>query len=311
MAYTDLPPLARIAKEAGKKIRAMRPAIQAEYAAHPKGAPGGDISLLEWKPDGSPVTAADKAAHEYICDEIKKEPTLKDVALTSYLPVLSEEGSETEMKEAMKKYDRIETDPLDGTATYISSDPRCTGYSVNIGRIIGGEAREGAVYFPEMGDGKGELYFTRDGKAYKQTGDEPPREIRVAKRPPGTMINVAVGFNEQNTGYLGHDYIQAEKAPGQYRTCLVAEGKADLTGLNVGQGGSFHTYDIAGPHAVLRAAGGEIITYDPATPGENKPFLYTSETTTDVPAHIAGSLNELVMSKLANRKSLGIDRGYV
>ena len=329
-----LPPLARIAKAAGKKIKEMRKDIQAEYAQHPPGTPGGNTELLEWKPDGSPVTAADKAAHQFICDEIKKDPFLKKAALLSYLPVLSEEGTPQEMAQALKARDRIETDPLDGTATYINSDPRCDGYSVNIGHVIDGGAREGAIYFPEVNKGSGELYYTHEGKAYKQVGDEQPVEIHVRRRPmlqsdvfvqpvegitvdpvlihePLTadpkeaMLRVAVGFNEQKTGYLGKTKFEAQKAPGQYRTCMVADGRVDLTGENEGLGGAFHTYDIAAAHAVLRAAGGEIVTYDREHHGDSKPFRYTRTDSTDVPCHIAGSIEELVEAGLGSRKVIG------
>ena len=339
MDDSRLPPLARIAKKAGKMIKDMRPAIVQEFAAHPKGDGAGNPDIIEWKPDGSPVTAADKKAHEFICAEIQKDPLLKKAALLSYLPVLSEEGTKQEMEVALKARDRIETDPLDGTATYISADPRCNGYSVNIGRIVDGIPTEGAIYFPEINGGPGELFYTDRGKSYKQVGDDKPVEIRVRKRPlmhsaafiqpvdgvtvdprlihdaitadeAAARLKVAVGFNEQKTAYLDGAEFDAIKAPGQYRTCMVAEGTADLTGLNEGLGGAFHTYDIAASHAVLRNAGGEIITYDPLKHGASMAFRYTSTTSTDVPAHIAGSQSELLEANLGTRESMGFGRKF-
>jgi len=246
MAYTDLPPLARIAKEAGQLAKKMRPAIQAEFAQYGKNPANPPANaLIEWKEDGSPVSAGDKACHDFICAELAKEPALNKCG------ILSEEGTKAEMEAAIHINDRIETDPIDGTNTYINDNPKYVGYSVNIGRVVDGVAIEGAVYFPEMGeDKKGELYFTKDGKAYKQVGDEKPQEISVRNRPPGEKTKVAVGYNEQKLEFLNHSNVEQITAPAQYRTCLVAEGKADLTGLNVGAGGGFHTYDIAGAHAV-------------------------------------------------------------
>lgn len=304
MAYTELPYLARIAKKVGQHIREMRPAIaeQAERLQSGGSLNPGEEQLVEWKEDQSPVTKADLAAHHIIEQEL--------VAWGSTSALLSEEGTKEEIAQALKSNDRIETDPLDNTGTYISNKPGRDGYSVNLGRVVDGLPVEGAIYFPEKSGGKGELYYTDKGKAWLQIGDDKPQEISVRKgailRKP---LQVAVGYNEQKLDYLAGLETQSTKDAGQYRTCLVASGKCDVTGLNEGANGGFNTYDIAGPHAVLLAAGGDIISHDPAQPGEGKPFRYDNGI--KVPSHVVGSNDALMALKLTTKAALAAGKSRV
>jgi len=298
--HTDLPPLAHIAKQAGKLIKHMRPAILAAEARRQAG--GSDEHFVEWKPDKSPVTIADQSAHELICHSIRQ--AYRDVPILSYLaPILSEEGKPEEMQAALASLTRFETDPLDGTATYLNPTPGHDGYSVNIGFVKDGQASEGAIYFPEKSGGRGELYYTQNGKAYMQVGDDAPKPIGVRKGPLRKPLKMAVGYNECHREHIGERECAMQQDAGQYRTCLVARGDCDVTGVNMGVGGNFHTYDIAAAHAVLKAAGGEIVTFDATAPEACTPFTYGQEHT-NVPAHIAGSTDALLQLGLASKQAL-------
>ena len=276
-----LPPLAQIAKEAGDEILKLQEMIAAEYKTTDGQNPRSGTENIHYKDDLSPFTTADTRAHEIVV-----------AALSKHFPsvaVLSEEATEQENAIALKARDRFETDPLDNTTGYIKGKD---GWSVNIGRIVDGVPTEGVIYFPA----KQELYFTgEDGKAYLRQGDSPPREISVKKGALRNPLKVAVGFNEQNIEHLGSRQIVAEKHAAQQRTCMVATGAYDITGVNKGANGGFNSYDIAGPHAVLRAAGGEIVTMD------KKPLRYSGESL-KVPDHCAGGIDTLVALGLADKE---------
>ncbi len=274
MSRTALPILARIAKEAGDKVLAM----QADVIANQR---------WETKGDDTPVTIADKEANRIVCGRLAEYcPTI---------PVVSEENSPESNQAALQADERFDTDPLDNTSGYIKG---LDGFSVNIGRIKNGVPIAGAIYFPA----RQELYFTGDdGKAYLQKGDAAPKRIQASRLPLPTPLRAAVGFNEENVPHLQTiDHI-IEKHPGQMRTCMVAQGKCEVTGVNQGYGGGFESWDTAGPHAVLLAAGGDIVTT------EGKSMRYGKEST-KLPDHIAGAKDALIALNLASAENLAAGR---
>ena len=92
---------------------------------------------IEYKDDRSPLTEADKAAHEIICAGLK---------LTG-LPVLSEE-SKTVSYEQRKNWSRFWlVDPLDGTKEFIKKNGE---FTVNIALIDAGRPVLGVVYAPVL-----------------------------------------------------------------------------------------------------------------------------------------------------------------
>lgn len=268
--------LARIVKETGEHIRLMQPEIIANKNDE-----------QELKPDGSIVTTADKAANKLVC-----------AALARHYPgiaIVSEENPEAQNAQALKAAERFDTDPLDNTTAYTHGHD---GYSVNIGRIKNGVPVEGAIYFPA----RKELYFTADdGKAYLQHGDAPPRQIKVRSHPLRNPLQAAIGYNEQHIEHLGGAAHDVHRLPGQLRTCMVARGECDITGINKGHDGGFNSWDTAGPHAVLLAAGGDIIGTD------GTPMRYPPDTV-KLPDHIAGSRDALLALKLTTAQALQAGR---
>jgi 3'(2'), 5'-bisphosphate nucleotidase len=274
-----LPPLAQIAKNAGDEVARMQDGIVAAYDH------GNGVQSEIWhkKPDDSIVTAADLKANEMVCTalaELKRSNRkYRNIA------VVSEENPEADNAKALQEDDRVETDPLDNTSGYVEG---LKGYSVNIGRIKNGVPVEGAIYFPALK----ELYFTDGKKAYLQVDNGPWQPLKAA-RAVRNPLKVAVGFHEQNVGYLERDTkgekreLERMPLPAQMRTCQVAAGKCDISGVNKGTGG-FNTWDIAGPHAVLLRAGGDIVEEN------GKPFRYGHDSV-KVPNHIVGSKAALAL----------------
>jgi 3'(2'), 5'-bisphosphate nucleotidase len=253
-AAFKLPPLAAIARETGELILAMQADIVAQK----------DWKLKE---DGSPVSPADKAAHALVTARLKKE--FPGVA------IVSEEAEEADNEKALQAADRFETDPLDNTSGYVHGGDT---FSVNIGRIQNGVPVVGAVYFPA----RKELFFTGDdGKAYLQKGDVEPQEISVRKGPLADPVRVASGYNKTSFEHLAGRTIKILKYAAQYRTCMIAAGDCDISGISGGGRGHYESWDLAGPHAVLRAAGGEMVSRD------GTPITYG--TNTELPNPIAGS----------------------
>lgn len=252
--------LAQIAVDAGDEVAKMQPEIAANFARKLQ---------VRWhyKDDDSIVTDADIKANEMICAALKKQ--FPGVA------ILSEENPEADNLLALKAKERFETDPLDNTKGFAEGKD---GYSINIGRIVDGLPVDGVIYFPA----RKELYFVGDdGKAYCQIGDGKINEISTS--PVQDPLRVAVSYSERHTDYIDPKIPKKEtKFPAQMRTCKIASGQCDISGINQGAGG-FNTYDIAGPHAVLLAAGGDIVQSE-----DGKPFRYDKESL-KVPHHIVGS----------------------
>jgi 3'(2'), 5'-bisphosphate nucleotidase len=263
---SNLPPMAQIAKEAGDRILQM----QADVVENRR---------WEMKEDGSPVTLADLEAHRMVCEGLR--------ACFPGIAIVSEEGLPGENEAALRTEERFETDPLDNTTGYLHGRDV---FSVNIGRIRNGVPISGVIYFPAIQ----ELYFTGDdGRAYLQRGDLLPGRIQVSSGSLRSPLQVAWGFKERHVTHLNGRAYAGNAFPGQMRTCMVARGEYDVTGINRGAGGGFNSWDIAGPHAVLIAAGGEIVDL------ERRPIRY-SQGSIKVPDHVAGANDVLVALGLAD-----------
>jgi 3'(2'), 5'-bisphosphate nucleotidase len=258
-----LPTLAMIAKKAGDAIQPMQAQI---------------VANREWeeKSDGSRVTKADYLAHQIITTEL--------AANYKTVPVVSEEGDPASNAQALKSRDRFDTDPLDNTHGFTEGR---NVYSVNIGRIRNGVPVEGAVYFPALQ----ELYFTHDNKAWLKKGNQVPERIQVSRGALPDPVRVSAGSHDANVSFLGDRKYVVQNGFAQHRTCQIARGDADVTARNRGYKDGFQSWDVAGPHAVLLAAGGDFaVASDDAQ--NATPMRYGSDTTL-LPTHIGGSMDAL------------------
>lgn len=131
MIYRDL--LIQASKEAGEAILTI-------YNSPDFG--------VELKGDNSPLTKADKAAHEAIMHYLNQTD----------LPVLSEEGNDIPYTERKDWKEFWMVDPLDGTKEFIKRNGE---FTVNIALIRNGKPAYGAVYVPVTG----ELFIGGEGEA--------------------------------------------------------------------------------------------------------------------------------------------------
>lgn len=211
---------------------------------------------VEAKADDSPLTAADRAAHQILVEGLK---TL------SPLPVLSEEGRLIPF-EARRRWTRYWLlDPLDGTKEFVKRNGE---FTVNIALVEQGRPVLGVVYAPALD----RLYYAASGDgAYRQdAGDEPVR-LRVRPRRVGEPWQVVA-----SRSHMGEAVARFVDCLGAHRLvsmgsslklCLIAEGRAHL----YPRLGPTSEWDTAAAQCVVEAAGGQVV--DPS----GQPLRYNTK----------------------------------
>lgn len=254
------------------------------------------------KTDESPVTQADKKADASIKQALRK--------ITPDIPILSEEDTPEERAAAISSPFKWVVDPLDGTRTaiqYANGKQDHNQFGVHIALLHNGSPIAGVAYFPAMADGKGICYFTGDnGKAYKQTGDSAPKEIHVAKppfKPEGMRAAVHVKPERRAATIANRAYVAVPGIGGQ-RICLVAEGAADIADMNDipashQDSHAYKQWDLAASHAILRAAGGDMVAAD-----SKKPLNYANDVL-NMPGAFAGGRETLKFLNFADLPPAG------
>jgi 3'(2'),5'-bisphosphate nucleotidase len=233
-----LDPLIALALAAGREIIAVR---DAGFDTQPK-------------LDGSLVTIADQRAEAII------EAGLKTLA--PGIPMLGEEAvAAGRIPERSARYFCV--DPLDGTRGFAKGGDE---FTVNIALIEHNEPTVGVIYAPATG----ELYAGEPGRALRAHCEPhtarlmtPLEPIRTQRQPPQWRV-VASEYSGRNSKTA--DFIKAldgvaTHASSSIKFCRVAEGAADL----YPRFGDVSEWDAAAGHAILKAAGGDIMRLD-ATP---------------------------------------------
>ena len=219
------------------------------------------------KDDRSPLTAADLASHRILVDGLH--------ALTPEIPVLSEECADLDVTERRGWARYWCVDPLDGTRGFAKGGDE---FTVNIALVEDGSPTIGVIYAPATG----ELYAGEPGKALAGKCDPQTAQLLElmklisinAALPPQPRV-VASDFSGRNerTG----EFIKAlngviTHASSSIKFCRVAEGAADF----YPRFGDVSEWDAAAGHAILKAAGGDIMLLD-GSPlrygGKNGDFL--------------------------------------
>ncbi len=272
-----LMPLLRLAARAGEAILEVYESDDVE---------------AERKADDSPLTLADRRAHDLIDAELRE--------LTPRIPVLSEEGVHTSWSERSSWRELWLVDPLDGTKEFLQRNGE---FTVNIALVRDGEPVAGVVYAPVRGqawagvapprtaDGTeaagpppgGEL---ATGRAWKLTraeldvapADAEPDEIGtpicVRAHDPGRIVVIAsrTHLNEETKAFIdrvtaGFEDVEIVNVGSSLKLCYVAEGRADLYPRYA----PTSEWDTAAGHAVVRAAGGEIFQAGSDADGADEP----------------------------------------
>lgn len=207
-----------------------------------------DDAWVKHKDDGSPLTAADMAAHKLIVAGLAE--------ITPDVPVLSEEDGGTPFDERKHWTRYWLVDPLDGTKEFVGKTDE---FTVNIALIENGVPVMGVVVAPVFGL----TYSAVDGKAWRQKdGEKKP----ISVRKPATPL-VVVASRRHKTGRVAAftEVLQAKAGETErldvgssLKMCKVAEGSADI----YPRLGPTSEWDTGAADAVLRAAGGMLCRKD-------------------------------------------------
>ena len=208
-----------------------------------------DLGVRE-KADASPVTEADEAADRLISASLREE--FPDILL------VTEEQSSTHDLNADTF---LIVDPLDGTKEFVK---RRGDFTVNIALVENGVPTLGVVYAPA----KQRLFLTgADGGVTEESGDLDaliPGETRPIKVAVPNMNALKVVASKSHRDQATDDYINkynvedSVSAGSSLKFCLVATGEADF----YPRLGPTMEWDTAAGHAVLSAAGGQVVEKD-------------------------------------------------
>lgn len=210
------------------------------------------------KGDGSPVTQADTAAEAVILETLAR--------IAPAIPVVAEEEvAAGRIPETGHTF--ILVDPLDGTREFINRNGE---FTVNIALIEGGEPTQGIVYAPALG----EIFWgAKDQGAFSATisngvaGGAKPMRVR-SERPSGlTVLASRSHLSEETRALVAKLNVERFVSAGSsLKFCRLANADADL----YPRLGRTMEWDTAAGDAVLRAAGGAVVTLDGSPLGYGK-----------------------------------------
>ena len=208
------------------------------------------------KADASPVTEADERAEAYIVPGLQ--------ALLPGVPVVAEEAvaaGRLPLQELSSVPRFWLVDPLDGTREFLARNGE---FTVNIALVEAGCPVLGVVFVPAEPD-EGMLYSGVAGLgAWRARGRAAPEPIAV-RREPAEGLTLVSSRSHDDAAALetflaahlrGRRVASRRTAGSSMKLCLVACGQADL----YPRLGRTMEWDIAAGHAVLAAAGGQVLT---------------------------------------------------
>jgi 3'(2'),5'-bisphosphate nucleotidase len=207
----------------------------------------GGLSV-ESKPDQSPVTEADRAA--------EREITTRLATIAPGIAVVAEEAvSEGRIPTIGEAFFLV--DPLDGTREFVQGGK---DFTVNIGLIRNGKPEVGVIYVPALG----KLFAGATGQGAwrtEVTGGKPgvrrPMHVRPAPDGPITVVASRSHRTPETDAYIRRFEVgELINRGSSVKFCAVAEGKADL----YPRMGTTMQWDTAAGEAILRAAGGRVLT---------------------------------------------------
>ena len=211
---------------------------------------------VEYKGDSSPLTLADKAAHEVILEHLS----------ATGIPVLSEEGKHMPFQERRDWDELWIVDPVDGTKEFIKRNGE---FTVNIalvrqGRVAGGVVLApvlGHAYVGVVGEGAWRVDVGGQGgseaaKAWFTRRSLPlPSDTR-----PFTVVASRSHMSPETEAYVDqareeHGEVELISKGSSLKLCMVAEGTADA----YPRFAPTMEWDTAAGQAVCEAAGCDVV----------------------------------------------------
>jgi 3'(2'), 5'-bisphosphate nucleotidase len=216
----------------------------------------GDFGI-EAKADNSPLTLADKAAHNVIVKHLEK----------SGLPILSEEGKKIPFEDRKDWEYFWMVDPLDGTKEFTQKNGQ---FTVNIALIHQGKVVLGVVYPPVWQ----KLYYAIQGQgAFVEAEGQTSQLFTEGKQNPDSKVTKILAskshFNQETEDFI-KQYPEAQlvNIGSSLKFIWVAEGKANVYPRIA----PTMEWDTAAAQIVVEEAGGKVLQF-----ANNEPVVYNKE----------------------------------
>lgn len=214
---------------------------------------------VEKKSDRSPVTEADRAAEALIAERL--------AVIAPGIAMIGEEATyEGRIPEVGNAFFLV--DPLDGTREFVKGG---NDFTVNIGLVRDGKPAVGVIFVPATG----KLYGGAVGAGAWRAevvdgiaGDRRPMRVRPAPEGPVDVVASKSHRTKETDDYIARFEIgRLVSAGSSVKFCVIAAGEADL----YPRMGTTMQWDTAAGEAILRAAGGKVVTVEgrPLTYGPN------------------------------------------
>ena len=216
---------------------------------------------IEKKADNSPLTLADKAAHNSIVRHL----------VSTGIPILSEEGAHLPYEERRKWHRLWVVDPLDGTKEFIKKNGE---FTVNIALVEGGSPILGVIYVPAI-----EVLYTGivgEGAWKEVRGNKEMVNVKSSNGKCFTVVASRSHMNPETDEFIEnlrkiHDNVGLVSSGSSLKICLVAEGFADV----YPRFAPTMEWDTAAGDAIARAAGRRVADAQTGQPlTYNKPDLH-------------------------------------
>lgn len=198
---------------------------------------------VEYKEDRSPLTVADKEAHQVIVNHLTP----------SSLAVVSEEGEDLSLD--LEHYWLV--DPLDGTKDFLECNDE---FTVNIAIIKNGRPVMGVVFAPAIND----LYWGAKGKGGWNLRNGRLVQLRSKPRSQTCRMVVSRFHNHPDEEkFMLQNKINQNVAVGSaLKYALLASAEVDVYPRLVGSS----EWDTAAGQALLESVGGHMLDWDTGKP---------------------------------------------
>jgi 3'(2'), 5'-bisphosphate nucleotidase len=221
-----------------------------------------DTTIVEYKPDHSPLTQADKLSHNIIVNGLKK--------LFPLIPVLSEEGNLDEIAQLVASPTFWLVDPIDGTQEFVNRNGE---FCIAIGLIENNKPVFGFVSAPTLNT----VYYGGLGfGSFKKVGHSEPVSIHVKNLNPHIVAVSRSHPSEETLQFLEELVPDAEQKPlgSMLKQMELAEGKVDIY-ASIDQ--PLKLWDTAAGNAIIEGAGGYMTRTDGAPLDYNNPNLLVGD----------------------------------
>lgn len=229
---------------------------------------------IDRKTDDSPITEADRRAHEVIVEGLNR--------LDGTIPILSEEAALATFEDRQSWQEYWLVDPLDGTKEFVKRNGE---FTVNIALIenhrpalgVVGRPTEDLVFYGDT-EQRNAWKLSTSSKERISCAEGDPVNIRSmqSRRRVDPRAEQFLANLEQETGVISRDFRGSS-----LKFLALAEGQADI----YLQPGGTSEWDTGAAHAVLAAAGGRVMTfagdelcYNTQSSVLNPPFIAVANT---------------------------------